>query len=453
MSKEISEIYKIYDTILSNREIIKEQEKSKITNIFGDAEVIVDNSDSGVAPPSGWTKGIKYILKNGGDIYSPLKSKVIAIGKLSNTGNNYVYLETSDKNQVYIGNLSSISVVKNQSIDIGNKLGSVDKGSYVYICSKSTPVQNIVSNKGEFSSNYSGRYNPSGSITGDYLASKIGPQLTDIKEQRGGDEEDTDITILKPVPYKDGIRSNFLQRRKGGYIHPGVDIGATQGTKVIAPMDGLIEVADINFNAPCGGTIDIDHGNGYWTRFCHMSRIDVSVGQFVNRGQLVGLSGGADGSPGEGRSDGPHLHWTLYKDGNKVDALKHVNNVVDPYSGPAPTAPTTSTDDDENSPENNSENNPELIKKAEKVIEEVKKKLDLSDMTPEEKKKILDKLQIGAVVAAISGGTIALYALISSAFSSVKKVTTDTTTSTRYNPSGSKLGEYIGDVVKFVIPI
>ena len=93
-----------------------------------------------------------------------------------------------------------------------------------------------------------------------------------------------------------------------------------------------------------------------------------------------------------------------------------------------------------------------MKKRAEKVLEEVKSKLDLSNLSPEEKKKILDKLTIGAITAAMLAGGVALYKLLSTVLSGIKTATTDTNTSQRYNPSGSKLGEYIGDVIKFALP-
>jgi murein DD-endopeptidase MepM/ murein hydrolase activator NlpD len=440
MSKEISEIYRIYDLILSNKEIIGEQEKPKVTNMFGGAEVSIDNTNTGVTPPSGWTKGVKYILKNGGSIYSPISGKILDVGNLSNTGNRYLYLETKEKNQIYIGNLISISVQKNQSINIGDKLGESGKGSYIYVSSKNSSVNDIVTTSGDFDFGSSNRYNPSGSKTGDYMASKISSQFKEgINEQRrgrGGKKfGNNETTMLEPVPISPGFKGNFGEPRSYG-PHPGTDIGAIVGTPVISPMDGLVEVANFEFNDECGATIDINYGNGFWSRFCHLSKINVSEGDFVIRGQVVGLTGGKIGAPGAGNTEGPHLHWSLKKNNETIDPIKYVGTVVGPYAGPS----STNTQDSD------------LKKRAEKVLEEVKSKLDLSNLSPEEKKKILDKLTIGAITTAMLAGGVALYKLLSTVLSGIKTATTDTNTSQRYNPSGSKLGEYIGDVIKFVLP-
>ena len=137
----------------------------------------------------------------------------------------------------------------------------------------------------------------------------------------------SEVTILAPVPIKSSQKSNFGQKRSYE-IHPGVDLPVPVGTEVLAPMDGVVKLADFNFNRLCGATIDIDYGNGFSSRFCHMSRIDVSEGDEVSQGQVVGLSGGKQGALGSGNSQGPHLHFTLKKNGDNVDPLSYINKTV-----------------------------------------------------------------------------------------------------------------------------
>jgi murein DD-endopeptidase MepM/ murein hydrolase activator NlpD len=134
--------------------------------------------------------------------------------------------------------------------------------------------------------------------------------------------------LIAPVPVKKGFKGNFLEKRPNE-IHPGVDIGAKVGTPVLAPMDGEVVYTDTN-GPKCGATIDIDYKNGFWSRFCHMSRIDVKKGEIVKQGETVGLSGGEPGTWGAGNSQGPHLHFTLKKDGKKVDPLEYIDKTV-PY--------------------------------------------------------------------------------------------------------------------------
>jgi murein DD-endopeptidase MepM/ murein hydrolase activator NlpD len=135
-------------------------------------------------------------------------------------------------------------------------------------------------------------------------------------------------TILDPVPIKQNHESNFGEDREDG-PHTGVDLPVPVGTKVKAPMNGIITVADMNFNSKCGGTIDIDYKNGYTSRFCHMSKINVEVGDQVEQGQVVGLSGGERNTPGAGRTTGPHLHWTFKLNGELVDPIEHRNTDIE----------------------------------------------------------------------------------------------------------------------------
>jgi len=92
--------------------------------------------------------------------------------------------------------------------------------------------------------------------------------------------------------------------------HKGVDLRASVGTKIIAPISGTVVEATPDSRG-CGGTISIANGN-IKHRFCHCSKINVRVGDEVEQGQVVGLTGGKPGIRGAGTSDGPHLHWEKY---------------------------------------------------------------------------------------------------------------------------------------------
>jgi murein DD-endopeptidase MepM/ murein hydrolase activator NlpD len=65
-----------------------------------------------------------------------------------------------------------------------------------------------------------------------------------------------------------------------------------------------------------GNMVEVDHGNGFATRYAHLSAIDVEVGQTVRIGQIVGKTGST------GRSTGPHLHYETRVDGEAVDPQK-----------------------------------------------------------------------------------------------------------------------------------
>jgi murein DD-endopeptidase MepM/ murein hydrolase activator NlpD len=96
--------------------------------------------------------------------------------------------------------------------------------------------------------------------------------------------------------------------------HYGSDLAAPIGTPVVAPADGLISFAEGGLHYE-GALILIDHGQGLISAYLHLSRVDVTAGQMVTRGQLIGLVGK------EGRATGPHLCWRMKWRGRNLDPL------------------------------------------------------------------------------------------------------------------------------------
>ena len=96
----------------------------------------------------------------------------------------------------------------------------------------------------------------------------------------------------------------------GGMAHYGVDLAADQGTPVFAAAGGTVVEAYYSGSLALS-YVAIDHGNGYLTKYLHLSEIWVSQGQVVSKGTTIGLSGGAPGSIGSGWSTGSHLHFEV----------------------------------------------------------------------------------------------------------------------------------------------
>ena len=99
-------------------------------------------------------------------------------------------------------------------------------------------------------------------------------------------------------------------------FHRGIDITSQMGTPVLASADGQIisAVYDPNY----GKMILIDHGNSVVTRYAHLSEVNVSEGDRVQRGQLIGAVGNT------GRSTGSHLHYEVEVNGIAVNPLKYI---------------------------------------------------------------------------------------------------------------------------------
>jgi len=97
--------------------------------------------------------------------------------------------------------------------------------------------------------------------------------------------------------------------------HYGVDIAVPIGTAVHAPAAGVVALAEPDMFLE-GGLVFIDHGQGLISMYLHMSRVDVHVGQVVNQGDQIGLSGD------RGRATGPHVCWRMkWRDRNLDPSL------------------------------------------------------------------------------------------------------------------------------------
>lgn len=110
-------------------------------------------------------------------------------------------------------------------------------------------------------------------------------------------------------PVKGTVSSKYGVRSSG--FHNGTDIAVPVGTSVRSPWRGT--VIDTYSNAQGGLQMIIDHPNGYRTGYAHLSATVASKGDKVWRGQIVAKSGNS------GQSTGPHLHFTLRKDGERID--------------------------------------------------------------------------------------------------------------------------------------
>lgn len=128
------------------------------------------------------------------------------------------------------------------------------------------------------------------------------------------------IPAIQPVNNKDlkrmasgyGWRTDpFTKARK---FHYGMDFSSPQGTPVYATGDGVVIRAD-DASSGYGNHIRIDHGYGYVTLYGHLSAYNVRAGQRVKRGDLIGKVGST------GRSEAPHLHYEVMKNGEHINPI------------------------------------------------------------------------------------------------------------------------------------
>jgi len=137
------------------------------------------------------------------------------------------------------------------------------------------------------------------------------------------------IPAIQPVSNKDlkRIASGFGYRIDPVYkttrFHAGLDFTAESGTPVYATGDGVVEIAGSQGDG-YGNKVVINNGYGYHTLFGHNSKVLVRVGEKVKRGQTIALVGST------GKSTGPHCHYEVWKNGNKIDPVNYFFNDISP---------------------------------------------------------------------------------------------------------------------------
>ncbi|WP_411832962.1 peptidoglycan DD-metalloendopeptidase family protein [Pseudoxanthomonas mexicana] len=109
---------------------------------------------------------------------------------------------------------------------------------------------------------------------------------------------------------------------RGAQNHKGIDFKANVGDPVLAVADGVVAFAGVK--GGYGNVIDVDHGNGYITRYAHNSRLLVKAGDLVRVGQEVAKAGSS------GRSTGAHVHFEVWQDGRVLNPRKFLGE------GPTP---------------------------------------------------------------------------------------------------------------------
>ena len=150
------------------------------------------------------------------------------------------------------------------------------------------------------------------------IQSKSLDEITKLAEEKEN--------LLAAIPAIQPINNDQLTRMASGFgwrsdpftkarkMHWGMDFTAPRGTPIYASGDGEVARAD-NSASGFGKHIRIDHGYGYLTIYAHLSQYNVKKGQSVKRGDLIGFVGST------GRSQAPHLHYEVWKDGIRIDPI------------------------------------------------------------------------------------------------------------------------------------
>ena len=154
--------------------------------------------------------------------------------------------------------------------------------------------------------------------------SSAAPAVPAAEERASAPSPDEAARLSNPLPvgrvtwsWGPGHLDPFTHKKVS---HTGIDLAAPTGTRVFAPADGVVRVATESYDpSPASGTVIlIDHDNGLSTFFAHLHSLEVSPGQRVERGAVIGTVGST------GKSTGPHLHFETRRDGEAVDPAEYV---------------------------------------------------------------------------------------------------------------------------------
>jgi murein DD-endopeptidase MepM/ murein hydrolase activator NlpD len=145
--------------------------------------------------------------------------------------------------------------------------------------------------------------------------SKVTAEINKLKAEKHAGKYMYPLPKDFKVTSKFGYRIHPITKKKK--LHTGTDFGAPTGTEVLAAGSGIVITA--KFWGGYGNAVVIDHLNGQWTLYAHMSKILVKENDKVKMGETIGKVGNT------GSSTGPHLHYEVRVDSVAVDAMKYTN--------------------------------------------------------------------------------------------------------------------------------
>jgi murein DD-endopeptidase MepM/ murein hydrolase activator NlpD len=169
------------------------------------------------------------------------------------------------------------------------------------------------------------------------IAARIEREQALVAKARERDDDRNDFAVNFDWPLTGRISGVYGSQRiyngKPKSPHSGLDVAAPKGKPVLAPAGGIVTFANPDLYLT-GGTVLVDHGHGLSSSFLHLSRLDVGVGQRVEKGQAIGLVGAT------GRATGPHMHWGMNWFGVRVDPQLLVDPSLNPGASRASAPPS-----------------------------------------------------------------------------------------------------------------
>lgn len=147
------------------------------------------------------------------------------------------------------------------------------------------------------------------------LKQEIEPALESVLLQEAARPKGMPLKVATEISSLFGLRRNPFGRNYE--FHEGLDFTGSYGSPVHVTAPGRVEKAESS--GGYGQHVVVDHGYGYRTLYAHLSRMEVPQGAWVNDNQVIGYLGST------GRSSGPHLHYSVYRNGKAVDPQDYLD--------------------------------------------------------------------------------------------------------------------------------
>lgn len=179
---------------------------------------------------------------------------------------------------------------------------------------------------------------PAGTLGDAYQVTEINQVLDGLAERIDSREQQLEVlgslmsanrisadTFVAGRPITKGWMSSRYGQRTDPFTgrlawHGGVDFAGKQGADIIAVASGVVTWSADRYGY--GKMVEINHGNGYKTRYAHCDELKVSTGDIVRKGDVIALMGST------GRSTGPHVHFEVYKNGRTVDPAAYIHRTL-----------------------------------------------------------------------------------------------------------------------------
>ena len=220
----------------------------------------------------------------------------------------------------------TIEDLKNIESELLDRVGEVAEKEISKIKSSISTVNATLKKKGQYfnalsnkkKSGRGGPYIPDKGVLSE--DKNLAKQVSDVYENY--DDLEYYRSLIKTIPvgkpiWNYHVSSPFGHRsdpmNKNSAIHKGIDLASRKGNKISVMADG--KVVRSEYMRGYGNMIEIDHGNGFTTRYAHLNKSYIKKGEKVNKNQTIGEVGST------GRSTGPHLHYEVLYRNNNVDPM------------------------------------------------------------------------------------------------------------------------------------